>query len=192
MEMRIVLFGAPGAGKGTQAEQLVEEFGLLHLSTGEVLRKAIREATDLGVKAQAFMDRGDLVPDAVVIGIVKEALGNLPKGKGFVLDGFPRTLNQAEELEGFLRSVGNGITRVISLEVKEEELVNRITARGVSSQAPRVDDKEETIRLRFKAFENQTLPLKRFYADRGLLQEVDGVGSVSSVYQAVRAAATGE
>src|SRR5687768_1917896 len=126
--MRIVLFGASGSGKGTQAERLVAEFGLLHLSTGAVLRKAIRDETHLGRQAQVFMDRGDLVPDELVIGIVKEALSGV-RGKGFILDGFPRTLNQAQELEKILRNLELDLTRVVSLEVKEEDLVRRISSR---------------------------------------------------------------
>jgi adenylate kinase len=189
--MRVVLFGAPGAGKGTQAERLVNEFGLLHLSTGEVLRKAIRDGTELGSKAQAFMDRGDLVPDEVVIGIVKEAVLGFSPNQGFILDGFPRTMHQAEELESFLKKECLELTCVVSLEVSEEELVSRIMGRRTKSVETRSDDSEEAIRLRFKAFSELTLPLKKFYGDRHLLREIDGAQSVDRVYESVRAAVLG-
>jgi len=186
--MRIVLFGAPGAGKGTQAERLVREFGLLHLSTGEVLRRAIREGTRLGKEAQGFMDRGDLVPDEVVIGIVKEALSKLDVGHGFVLDGFPRTTFQATELERFLSEMNRNLTHVLSLEVGEDELVTRIMARAAHAKEARSDDSEVSIRTRFKKFASETLPLKKFYQERHLLREIDGAQSVDLVHEDLRAA----
>lgn len=188
MEMRIVLFGAPGAGKGTQAERLVREFGLLHLSTGEVLRKAIREGTKLGLEAQSFMDRGDLVPDAVVIGIVKEALSHMTADRGFVLDGFPRTTFQATELEKFLNETKRNLTHVVSLEVGEDVLVSRILERAAHAAEARADDSEASIRIRFKKFASETLPLKKFYQDRHLLREIDGAQSVDLVHEDLRAA----
>lgn len=192
MDIRVVLFGAPGAGKGTQAERLVKDFGLMHLSTGDALRRAIREGTEMGLRAQAFMDRGDLVPDAVVIGIVKEALRGGGARNGFILDGFPRTTPQALELEAFLIEQGLPLTHVVSLEVGEEELVGRILGRRAQSKEGRADDDEKAIRLRFKAFAEQTLPLKRFYQDRGLLREINGARPVEQVYDAVRAAVLGK
>lgn len=190
--MRIVLFGAPGAGKGTQAKLLVEEFGLFHLSTGDVLRQAIEDRTELGLQAQGFMNRGDLVPDSLVIAIVENAILGLESQKGFILDGFPRTLNQAHELDGFLAQQKRNLSCVISLEVAEEELVKRIAMRGNEAQLRRADDNVETVRSRFKAFETQTLPLKHYYAQKKILCEVDGIGSVSVIYKAVRMAATGQ
>jgi adenylate kinase len=192
VDMRLVLFGAPGAGKGTQAERLVKEFGLMHLSTGDALRKAMREGTELGVKARSFMDRGDLVPDEVVIGIVKAALSGPAAKGGFILDGFPRTTPQALELESFLGTRNLGLTRVVSLQVSEEELVTRILGRRAASKEGRTDDDEGAIRLRFKAFAEQTLPLKKFYLDRHLLTEVNGAQPVERVYEAVRAAVVGD
>jgi len=186
--MRIVLFGAPGAGKGTQASRLVTEFGLLHLSTGEVLRKAILDGTQLGLKAKSYMDEGDLVPDAVVIGIVKEALSSMNKSLGFVLDGFPRTILQAEELESFLKQQQRNLTHVVSLEVDEEELVARILSRAAQSQSARTDDSEVAIRKRFKKFATETLPLKKFYKDRHLLCEINGARPVDRVYEDLRSA----
>lgn len=186
--MRIVLFGAPGAGKGTQAERLVREFDLLHLSTGEVLRRAIRDGTQLGKEAQSFMDRGDLVPDAVVIGIVKEALSKLSADRGFVLDGFPRTTFQATELEKFLSEAKLDLTHVVSLEVGEDELVSRIMARAAQAEQARADDSESSIRIRFKKFASETLPLKKFYQDRHLLREIDGAKPVDLVHEDLRAA----
>lgn len=186
--MRVVLFGAPGAGKGTQAERLVEEFGLLHLSTGEVLRAAIRNGTELGTKAKAFMDRGDLVPDELVIGIVKEAVKGFSSNQGFILDGFPRTLHQAQELERFLSEERLELTCVVSLEVSEDLLVSRLLSRRSRSQEVRTDDSEDAIRVRFKKFASETLPLKRFYKERELLREIDGTQTVEQVYEGVRAA----
>ncbi len=190
--MRLVLFGAPGAGKGTQAERLVKEFGLMHLSTGDALRKAIREGTELGLKAQGFMDRGDLVPDAVVIGIVKEALKAPAAQDGFILDGFPRTTPQALELEKFLKELRLDLTRVVSLQVNEEELVKRILGRKAQSKEGRADDDENAIRFRFKAFAEQTLPLKKFYQDRHLLTEINGAQAVEQVYSELKAAVVGD
>ena len=191
VEMRLVLFGAPGAGKGTQAQRLVAEFELLYLGTGDVLRSAIANATELGMQAKAFVDRGDLVPDDLVIGIVKDALRNERAERGFILDGFPRTIHQAEALDEFLYNGYLDLTRVISLEVNEEELVQRILARSGSSETQRTDDNEAVIRSRFKAFLEQTMPLKRFYQARGLISDVDGMGTVDEVYEAVRSAALG-
>lgn len=196
--MNIVLFGAPGAGKGTQSSLLVERFGMYQISTGDILRGAIKKKSDLGLKAQAFMDKGELVPDNVVIGMVDEVLGTIP-GKSFILDGFPRTVAQAEALEKILTARGLNVGKAIFLEVPKEILMKRLTGRRVckscgtvyhvdskptakegvcdacgSEVVQRNDDKEDVIGTRLRAYEESTFPLKDYFRKQGKYQEVNG------------------
>jgi adenylate kinase len=197
--MRIILFGPPGAGKGTQAKQLEEGTGCAHLSTGDMLRAATRAGTELGKKAAESMDAGKLVPDGVVIGLIEARVTQPDGAKGFLLDGFPRTIPQAEALEVMLAERGQRIDHVVSIEVPDEEILRRLSARRSCPQdgsiyhlehkPPKVegicdlcgspltlreDDKPETIQKRLDAFHAQTAPLKRYYDERGIMHSVDG------------------
>jgi len=208
--MRLVIFGAPGAGKGTQAARLSERFSAVHLSTGDLLREALRKKSAVGIEARVFMDRGDLVPDEIVLRIVKDKLDLDVKGKSFLLDGFPRTLTQAQVLDDFLRSSERSLTGVVSLEVSEEQLLKRLAGRltcplcqssyhmGQFGEGEEIrckkdgellihrkDDQEDAVRARLRAFEAQTLPLKAYYESRGLLKRVSGEGTPSEVFDRV-------
>jgi len=209
--MRMVLLGPPGAGKGTQAAMLVKEFQVPHISTGDIFRAAIKEGTELGRKAKEYMDQGQLVPDEIVIGIVKERLAQEDCRKGFILDGFPRTVPQADALQEALRSLGMELNAVVNLVVSEDELVTRLSGRRVCkncgatyhlqfspSKAPGVcdacsgdlyqrdDDKEETIRKRLEVYNNQTSPLINYYEKTGLLKTIGGDGKeIGEVFTAV-------
>jgi adenylate kinase len=215
--MNLIMLGPPGAGKGTQAQKLVERFKVPQVSTGDLLRAAVREGTRLGKEAKGYMDKGQLVPDAVVIGMVKERLAVKDCRGGFILDGFPRAVTQAEALEGLLKELHKSMDAVVSIEVPEEELVRRLTGRlscpkcgamfHASSKPPRavgicdacgaglitrVDDNEATIRNRIKVYREQTEPLKAFYQARGLLRAVDGTGSPESIGSKIGEALSGK
>ena len=179
--MRIILFGAPGVGKGTQAELLAKRFSIPHISTGDMLRSAIEAGTPLGKQAQSYVQSGGLVPDEVVIGIVHDVLASERCRNGFILDGFPRTTAQAEALQQIFDEL-NLKAVVVSLEVEEEEIVKRLLNRG------RVDDTEETIRTRLRVYADSTAPVKAFYKKRGVVREVYGVGSVEGVQNNIIAA----
>ena len=176
---RLLLLGAPGAGKGTQAEHLGERLGIPQISTGEMLRKAVAAGTPLGREAQAYMERGDLVPDDVVIGIADERLAQPDAKAGFVLDGFPRTAAQAEALDGLLEELGERMERCLALVVDEGALVARLLERAQIEG--RSDDSEETVRNRMSVYRKQTEPLVEHYRKRGILVEVDGMGSMDEV-----------
>lgn len=180
--MRIVLFGAPGSGKGTQAEKLVEDFGVPQISTGDLLRAAVADGTELGRKAKAAMDAGELVADEVVIGMIRDRLDEPDTANGFILDGFPRSLAQAEALDALLEKLGRPVQRVIHLEVDNEEIVQRLLERG------RADDKEDTIRNRLDVFDNQTQPLIEYYRNQGKFEAVDGMGDMDAIQARIRAA----
>jgi len=205
----LVFIGPPGAGKGTQAQRLVSKLSVPQISTGDMLRAARKAGTELGRKADEFMSRGALVPDEVVIGLVEERL-ELPDARtGFVLDGFPRTVPQAEALDRLLGRMGRGIAHVILLEVPDELIIERITGRRVGESSGRIyhikydpppspdrgeggerllvrdDDREEVVRPRQVAYAAQTAPLVAYYATKGLLRRVDGVGSVDEVTSAI-------
>lgn len=204
--MRLVFLGAPGVGKGTQAEKVAALHGVLKISTGDLLREAVRNQTALGLEAKSFMDQGKLVPDSVVIGLVRDKLGEPGCGKGFVLDGFPRTVHQAEELAKVLAARNITLDRVINFQVSREDVVKRLTGRRSCSKcqatfhldfAPskvdgicdrcggrliqRSDDQREAIETRLKVYDEQTAPLVRFYEKNGLLSNLDGGGSVEAV-----------
>jgi adenylate kinase len=204
--MRLVLLGPPGAGKGTQAQRLIDKLRVPQISTGDLLRAAVRDTTPLGVEAKTFMDAGKLVPDEVVIGMVRERIKQADCRDGYILDGFPRAVSQAEALEKMLQDFGQGLDHVISIEVPEEELVGRLTGRlscpacgamyhqqnrppveeGVCDKCgkeliQRADDNEETIRSRMAAYREQTEPLKNFYRQQNLLRAIDGIGDPDEI-----------
>jgi adenylate kinase len=182
--MRVVFLGPPGAGKGTQARELAREWGLAHIATGDMLRDAIAAGTSLGGQAKTYYDRGELVPDALVIDMLGERLQQPDAGKGFILDGFPRTLPQAESLERLLKDLGGELDRVVFFEVSEPELLRRLSARRALEQ--RVDDTDETVKNRLRVYATQTAPLLDYYRDRSRLVSVAGEGPVETIRGALR------
>lgn len=178
--------GPPGAGKGTQAKILIERFGIPQISTGDILRAAIKAGTRLGEEAKKYMDAGELVPDSVVIGIVEERIKEPDCAKGFLLDGFPRTVLQAEALESMLAKMGRKIDHAVNLSVPDEEVIQRLLDRAVKEG--RSDDTEPVIRNRIKTYNDQTRPLIDFYRNRGILKEVDGLGELSVITERILAA----
>lgn len=178
--LNLVLFGPPGAGKGTQAKFLEQRYGIRQLSTGDMLRDAIAKQTQLGIEAKAYMNRGELVPDEKVIGIINECLDAQRESNGFIFDGFPRTRRQAEQLDAMLSERGMKIDAMLLLEVPKEELLKRIMIRGRASG--RADDQDESIILnRIKVYEEQTRPVAEFYKAQGKLRAVDGVGAIGTI-----------
>ncbi|TDB39417.1 MAG: adenylate kinase [Actinobacteria bacterium] len=210
--MNIMLLGAPGAGKGTQAAKLIEAFGYAHISTGDILRKAVANQTPLGLAAKGYMDKGELVPDMVVIGLVKARLQEPDAEKGFILDGFPRTVVQADALGTALAELGKTLDAVISIDVEKNALVERLTARRTCKQCgaifnvvsqpetangvcpacggellQRDDDTVETVTNRLDVYERSTAPLIAYYKDKGMLRSVNGNRSADDVFGDVRA-----
>ena len=180
MMINIVLFGKPGAGKGTQAEFLKSKYQLFHISTGDLFRHHISNKTDLGMLAQSYMDKGDLVPDQVTIDMLKDAVETHSEAKGFIFDGFPRTSKQAEALDTFLREKSMQISATVALEADDDVLVERLVNRGKTSG--RVDDQdEEKIRNRFEEYNNKTAPLRDFYEAQGKFHSVDGIGGIDEI-----------
>ena len=183
---RIVLLGPPGAGKGTQAAAIVQDLGIPHISTGDMLRAAVKAGTEIGLKAKAVMDAGELVSDEIVIRIAEERLSQEDAKNGFLLDGFPRTLSQAEALEGILDRLGTKLDCCLALTVDTEAIVKRLLKRAEIEG--RADDNEETIRERMRVYERETAPLLDFYRERNLLIEVSGMGTVEEVGERIREA----
>lgn len=203
--MNVILLGAPGAGKGTQAVQMAAEYGIPHISTGEIFRKNLKEGTPVGLKAKAYLDRGELVPDSVVVEIVAERLKEADCKNGFLLDGFPRTIPQAEALKKIAV-----IDKVVNIDVDLGKLAERLTGRRVCAACgesyhvsmnpgetcakcggkliQREDDKEETVKARLEVYEKQTAPLIRFYSDLGVLVTVDGMQSIADVFSDIKKA----
>jgi adenylate kinase len=180
----LILFGPPGSGKGTQSDKLVEKFGWIHLATGNLLRAEIDNATQLGLEAKAFMDKGQLVPDEVVIGMIGSALDANPAAKGFLFDGFPRTVAQAEALDALLAGKSSEITLVLALQVGQEELVARLLNRGKTSS--RSDDRDETvIRKRLVEYENKTAMVADYYAQFDKVAKVKGEGSINDIFESL-------
>ena len=175
-----VLFGKPGSGKGTQAEHLSEKYKLYHISTGDLFRKNISQYTNLGLLAQSYMDKGELVPDEVTIKMLENEIKENPQSKGFLFDGFPRTIAQAESLDKFLKSINMQINATIALDVDEEELISRIIDRGKTSN--RSDDQDiEKIQNRFNEYNMKTSTLSRYYKDQKKFFELDGSGTVDEI-----------
>lgn len=187
MSMRIVLLGAPGSGKGTQGEKLVAHFGIPKISTGDALRAAVKAGTELGLKAKAAMDAGQLVDNAIVNGIVKERLAQDDARKGFILDGFPRNAAQADTLEAMLADLGQAsIDKAVHLRVDDEEIVRRLLERA--QKEGRADDKEDVIRHRIEVYNAETAPLLDFYGRQGKVVAVEGVGPIDDIFARVLAA----
>lgn len=211
--MRLILFGAPGSGKGTQANLAGRDLGVPHVSTGDILRQSVKDGTPLGLKAKAFMDSGALVPDELMLELIGERLSRPDAAAGFLLDGFPRTVPQAEGLDGLLARLGTGLDAVVSLEVDPEELVRRLTSRrtcpkcraiyNLIFQPPRsegvcdacggaleqrVDDQRSTVENRLRVYQQQTAPVVDYYRARGLLRPVDGSRSPEEVQRSFKAA----
>jgi adenylate kinase len=187
--MRIVFLGPPGAGKGTQAAEVAGRFGCPHVATGDIFRANVAEGTELGRAAQEYMDRGDLVPDDVVIAMVMERLAERDCDSGFVLDGFPRTVAQAEALDRQLAGLGAPLEAALSFDVTEEELLRRLAGRAAAQH--RADDVEQTIRHRLEVFAIKTRPLIDYYAHRGLLIAVDAIGPIEVVTKRILTALEG-
>lgn len=183
---RIVLLGPPGAGKGTQATSIVTAKGIPHVSTGDMLRAAVKAGTPIGKKAKAVMDAGELVSDEIVIGIAEERLSQADAKKGFLLDGFPRTLAQAEALERLLTKLATPLDCCLALKVDNEAVIQRLLRRATVEG--RADDNEATIRERMRVYDAQTAPLLGFYRGRGRLVEVDGMGTVEEVGRRIQEA----
>ncbi len=206
--MYVILLGAPGSGKGTQAKQLVEKYGIPQISTGDILRKALKDGTELGKEAKKFMDAGELVTDALILGIIEERLKVDDCKNGAIFDGFPRTIQQADGMESMLKKTGANIAFCVSLEVPDENIITRLTARRLCSKCgqdyntvsnpppadglctkcggeiiQRSDDQEATIRNRLEVYHRQTSPLQDYYSGRGLLRIVDGDGSPQEIFE---------
>lgn len=204
--MNIMLFGAPGAGKGTQAKFIIEKYGIPQISTGDILRAAISNGTEMGLEAKKFMDEGKLVPDSTIIGIIRDRLSQEDCKKGFILDGFPRTLNQAEALEVLLKELNMKLDKVISLNVPDDLIVDRVVGRRVCPSCGatyhvknnpqkiegkcdycgtdliiRKDDNKETVEKRLAAYHEQTAPLFDFYSERGVMVELDGTKEIDEI-----------
>ncbi len=208
--MNLILLGPPGAGKGTQAQMIVDRFQIPQVSTGDILRAAVKEKTPLGAKAKEYMDQGKLVPDELVIGIIEERLKNPDCNQGFILDGFPRTIAQAEALQPILVKMGKAIDHVINIEVDDEELVRRLTGRrtckncgamfhvifhppkeeGICDRCggplyQRDDDQEGTIRTRLREYQKQTAPLIQYYKEKGKLRSIAGIGEQNQIFERI-------
>jgi adenylate kinase len=210
-ELNLILLGPPGAGKGTQAERLQEDYSLAYVATGDMLRQAVKNETDLGREAKAYMDRGDLVPDEVIIGVILDRLGEPDTGDGFLLDGFPRTGDQAKALDAALAKVDRRLTAALLIDVPEDELVRRLSGRRVCPNGhtyhlehhppkkdevcdvdgepleQREDDREETVRKRQQVYRDQTAPLIDYYDERDILHRFDGTRSPTEVHDHLRA-----
>jgi adenylate kinase len=181
--MRIVLLGPPGSGKGTQAKLLVEQLGVPHISTGALLRNAAQRGTELGLKAKALTDKGELVPDEVISDMIGERLRRADVAKGFILDGYPRNLAQAKSLDALLERLDQPVDEAILIDIKAELIIKRIAKRA--QEEGRADDTEETVRNRLQVYTEQTEPVAEYYAQRGLLTKVLGEGSVDDIFQCI-------
>jgi len=180
--MRIIIFGPPGAGKGTQAKQISKEYGIPHLSTGEIFRNAIKNGTSLGEKVKKILDEGELVPDETVVKLVEEELENDKYGAGYILDGFPRTVPQARAFDQYLDKKNEELDAFLFLVVPEEELINRIMNR----KDGRADDTEEAIKNRLAIYREETAPVVQFYKDKSVVIEIYGVGSIEDIFNRIK------
>lgn len=181
--MKIILFGPPGAGKGTQAALIRNHYGIPHLSTGDIFRSAIKNKTPLGVKVKGILDTGELVPDTTVVDLVAEEIEKPEYRAGYILDGFPRTVQQAASFDALLESKKSDIDAFIALTVPREELVHRILNRGEG----RSDDTEEGIRKRLNVYDEETRPVKNYYSKKSLVHEIQGTGSIEEIFSRIRA-----
>jgi len=211
-ELNLILLGPPGAGKGTQAERLREDFDLPYYATGDILRGAVAEQTELGQQAKDYMDRGDLVPDEVMVGVIAQRIDSDEARDGFLLDGFPRTLRQAEALDEALSALGRRLTAVLAIEAPDQEVIRRLSGRRVNPKTGRIyhveldppknpgfcdvdgtklvqreDDRPETVEHRLEVFHEQTSPLIEYYESRGLLRRFDGTRAPDEVHGHIRA-----
>jgi adenylate kinase len=178
--LNIVLFGPPGSGKGTQSERLIEKYGLVHLSTGDIFRANIKGETELGLLAKSYADKGNLVPDEVTINMLKSEVLKNQGAKGLIFDGFPRTTKQAAALDELLASIGTSITMMLALVVEEDELRQRLMKRGESSGRP--DDVDpDIIQNRINVYKNETMPVKDFYKSQGKYKAIDGIGTIDEI-----------
>lgn len=184
----IVIFGGPGSGKGTQSDKLISHYNLFHISTGDVLRDHIRRGTDLGNTANSYISKGKLIPDDLMVSILEQVLIDNAQAvaDGVIFDGFPRTIPQAEALNGMLQKRGNKVNIVIGLEVPDEELTERLLKRGLESG--RSDDNRETIAKRLEVYHSQTAPLKAFYQNQGIYAAIKGIGTIDSIFQSIQKA----
>ncbi len=180
--MNIILFGAPGAGKGTQAERLVAHYGLVQLSTGDMLRTSIAAGTELGMRAKEIMDRGDLVSDDIIVGMIAARMDDVDCANGVILDGFPRTVAQAEALDSMLADKSLVLDAVIEIKVDEQVLFSRIENRAAETGGARSDDNADTLRKRLAVYHENTAPLLPYYAGKGVLRTVDGMVSIDDVF----------
>lgn len=210
--MRIIFLGPPGAGKGTQSERIVKDYGVVQLSTGDILRANRKQGTDLGKEAQKYMDAGELVPDEIIINMIKQELQKPELANGYILDGFPRTIPQAEALDKLLEEIGQKLDTTLVLEVPDEELIKRLTARRICKVCgksyhlifkpplkegvcdddggelyQRDDDKEGPIMNRLKVYKDQTFPLIEYYDKKELTDKIDGLGSIDEIYGRIKA-----
>lgn len=187
--MKLILLGPPGAGKGTQAQFIMDAHGCVQLSTGDMLRAAVKAGTEIGKQADAIMARGDLVPDEIVVGIISDRIDEPDCAKGFILDGFPRNVAQAEALDVMLGEKGLKLDAVVELRVDDEVLVGRIEKRASETEGgPRADDNVEALRKRLEVYHAQTAPLIGYYGDKGILKTVDGMADIDAVKAEIAAA----
>ncbi|WP_420151580.1 adenylate kinase [Spirosoma sp.] len=182
--LNLVLFGPPGAGKGTQSENLIRKYNLVHLSTGDLLRSQIAAGTELGLRAKQLMDQGLLVPDEVVIGMIENKLKDNQSAAGFIFDGFPRTVPQAQALDSLLDQHGTKITVMVALIVDSEELTKRLLIRGRTSGRPD-DQNEDLIRRRVKEYNDKTTPVADYYSQQGKFVAIDGIGSIENIFESI-------
>lgn len=181
--LNIVIFGAPGSGKGTQSARIVEKYGVSHISTGDVLRAEIKKGSELGKVAKGYIDQGQLLPDALIIDILASVLDSLKDSRGVIFDGFPRTIPQAEALKEMLSERGQDVSVMLDLDVPEDELIDRLIKRG--QESGRADDNLETIKKRLTVYSEQTSPLKDFYKAEGKYQHINGVGSMDAIFDEI-------
>jgi adenylate kinase len=181
--LNLVLFGPPGAGKGTQSSRIIEKYGLMHLSTGDILRAELAAGTELGIQAKTLMDQGLLVPDEIVVGMISAKISANPTAPGFIFDGFPRTIAQAQALDVMLKNKNTDITCMIALVVPDQELKTRLLKRG--EETGRTDDNEETIKRRIQEYQDKTTPVASYYQQQNKLHSVEGTGSVDDIFQRI-------